>query len=84
MTGLHGAIPLPVHGAPTYLPDRPSACLPESPLVVVVFLYHLISHGHLFGDCQVLIGSLVVFLVLGYWVNAVGLTHFVKWPVIVK
>jgi hypothetical protein len=71
MTGLHGAIPLPVHGAPTYLPDRPSACLPESPLVVVVFLYHLISHGHLFGDCQVLIGSLVVFLVLGYWVNFV-------------
>jgi hypothetical protein len=71
MTGLHGAIPLSVHSAPTYLPDRPPASLPKSPLVVVVFLYHLIPHGHLFGGCQVLIGSLVVFLVLGYWVNFV-------------
>jgi len=71
MAGLHGANPLSVHGAPTYLPDRPPTCLAESPLVVVVFLYHLIPHGHLFGGCQVFIGSLVVFLGIGCWVNFV-------------
>jgi hypothetical protein len=62
MTGFHVAIPLPVYGAPAKLSDRPPTCLPECPLVFIVFLYHCIPHGHLFGGCQVLIGSLGVFL----------------------
>jgi hypothetical protein len=62
MTGFHVVIPLPVYGAPAQLSDRPPTCLPERPLVVIVFLYHRIPHGHLFGCCQVIVGSLVVFL----------------------
>ena len=62
MTGFHVAIPLPVYGAPAQLSGRPPTCLPQRPLVVIVFLYHRIPHGHLFGGCQALIGSLSVFL----------------------
>jgi hypothetical protein len=74
MTGFHVAIPLPVYGAPAQLSDRPPTSLPESPLVVIVFLYHRIPHGHLFGGCKVLIGSLGVFLfgLVSYMLNSLA------------
>ena len=68
MTSLHSTILQSVYGAPANLPGRAPTRLVETPFVVVVFLYHQIPHGHLFGCCQILIGMLVVFLFIGFCV----------------